>query len=100
MCRIAGIFSAADPDLKANIEAMRDSMHRGGPDDKGIYIDNDFPLAFGHRRLSLLDLSSAGHQPMQDADGQLQLIFNGEIYNFLDLKNELLNRWLYFQNQN
>lgn len=64
-------------------------MQRGGPDDEGIYIDDKFPLALGHRRLALIDLSSAGHQPMADAEGMLQLIFNGEIYNFQELKKEL-----------
>lgn len=64
-------------------------MQHGGPDDEGVYVDDQFPLAFGHRRLSLIDLSSAGHQPMSDAEGTLQLIFNGEIYNFQELKKEL-----------
>lgn len=64
-------------------------MQRGGPDDEGLFIDDQFPLALGHRRLALIDLSSAGHQPMADAEGMLQLIFNGEIYNFQDLKREL-----------
>lgn len=68
---------------------MRESMLHGGPDDEGIYIDDQFPLALGHRRLSLIDLSSAGHQPMSDADGMLQLIFNGMIYNFPELKKQL-----------
>jgi asparagine synthase (glutamine-hydrolysing) len=64
-------------------------MKHGGPDDEGIYLDEHYPLALGHRRLSFLDLSPAGHQPMQDIEGKLQLIFNGEIYNFIQLKNEL-----------
>ena len=64
-------------------------MQKGGPDDEGLYIDDQFPLALGHRRLALIDLSSAGHQPMADAEGTLQLIFNGEIYNFQELKKEL-----------
>ena len=65
---------------------MRDVMHRGGPDGKGVYIDKEDHLALGHRRLALLDLSEAGHQPMQSTDGSLQIIFNGEIYNFLEIK--------------
>jgi asparagine synthase (glutamine-hydrolysing) len=68
---------------------MRDAMKHGGPDGEGIYVDEVLPLAFGHRRLSLLDLSEAGHQPMAEMQGMLQIIFNGEIYNFLDLRNEL-----------
>jgi asparagine synthase (glutamine-hydrolysing) len=68
---------------------MKDSMKHGGPDGEGIYIDDKLPLALGHRRLSLLDLTSAGHQPMSDINGSLQIVFNGEIYNFLELKKEL-----------
>jgi asparagine synthase (glutamine-hydrolysing) len=90
MCRIAGIYNPQSQHLKQDIIAMRDSMKHGGPDDEGFYIDERFPLAFGHRRLSFLDLSPAGHQPMQDLDGKLQLVFNGEIYNFRELKKELV----------
>ncbi len=68
---------------------MRDCMQHGGPDDAGVYIDKELPLALALRRLSLLDLSMAGHQPMADAEGMLQIVFNGEIYNFLELKSEL-----------
>jgi asparagine synthase (glutamine-hydrolysing) len=68
---------------------MRDAMEHGGPDDAGIYLDDRFPLAFGHRRLSFLDLSPLGHQPMQDASGQMVLVFNGEIYNFQEIRKEL-----------
>jgi len=89
MCRIAGIYNPASPNLSADIITMRDSMTHGGPDDAGIYLDDHFPLALGLRRLALLDLSMAGHQPMADADGSIQIIFNGEIYNFLELKTEL-----------
>jgi asparagine synthase (glutamine-hydrolysing) len=68
---------------------MRDSMKHGGPDGEGIYVDDQLPLALGHRRLSFLDLSPAGNQPMADLNDQLQIVFNGEIYNFLELKTEL-----------
>jgi len=90
MCRIAGIVDLTNTyDLDPSITAMRDSMHRGGPDDAGILIDQNSRIAFGHRRLSLLDLSAAGHQPMQDNNTGNTIIFNGEIYNFLDIKSEL-----------
>jgi asparagine synthase (glutamine-hydrolysing) len=90
MCRIAGIVDLSNTyDLKPSIIAMRDSMHRGGPDDAGVLIDEENRLAFGHRRLSLLDLSAAGHQPMNDNNSSNTIIFNGEIYNFLDIKSEL-----------
>jgi len=68
---------------------MRDAMHRGGPDDAGIFIHPEFPLAFGHRRLSLLDLSGAGHQPMASKENAVVLSFNGEIYNFKEIRREL-----------
>lgn len=89
MCRIAGIYNPASSDLTHDIITMRDCMKHGGPDAEGIYIDDKFPLAFGHRRLALLDLSAAGQQPMADLEGKLQIVFNGEIYNFLELKSEL-----------
>ena len=89
MCRIAGIFNPKSPDLTNDIIIMTDCMKHGGPDDKGIYTDNELPLALGHRRLSFLDLSKAGHQPMSDLDNKLQIVFNGEIYNFSELKDEL-----------
>lgn len=89
MCRIAGIFDPSSSNLIDDITVMRDSMQRGGPDGEGIYVDNELPLALGHRRLSLLDLTEAGHQPMVDLNGMLQIVFNGEIYNFLELKKEL-----------
>lgn len=68
---------------------MTDAMHRGGPDDSGVYINGS--LALGHRRLSLIDLSSDGHQPMISTDERYILIYNGEIYNFKELRSELIN---------
>jgi len=68
---------------------MRDAMHRGGPDDAGVFLHDNLPMALGHRRRSLLDLSRAGHPPIQINNGTLQLIFNGEIYNFKEIRKEL-----------
>jgi asparagine synthase (glutamine-hydrolysing) len=62
--------------------------HRG-PDDRGTWISPEHGVALGHTRLSIIDLSGAGHQPMGDADGRLWIVFNGEIYNFLELRREL-----------
>jgi asparagine synthase (glutamine-hydrolysing) len=89
MCRLAGIIDFKTPPTKEEICAMRDSQQHGGPDDSGIYLDDELPLAFGFRRLSLQDLSIAGHQPMIDDTGKIVLMFNGEIYNFKELRREL-----------
>jgi asparagine synthase (glutamine-hydrolysing) len=89
MCRIAGIYNPQSQNVEADVLKMRDAMHRGGPDDHGIFIHSNLNLAFGHNRLSILDLSSAGHQPMQTPDGKLQITFSGEIYNFREIRAEL-----------
>ncbi len=89
MCRIAGVVYLDSTPSKEQMIAMRDSMQHGGPDDAGIYINEEAHLAFGHRRLSLIDLSTAGHQPMFSKDGNLTIVFNGEIYNYLDIQDEL-----------
>lgn len=94
MCRIAGFI---DPTLnQADLIRMRDSMHRGGPDDSGIYHDPSHHLFLGHRRLALIDLSPAGHQPMTDPVGRLHIVYNGEIYNFKELKSELISFGILF----
>ena len=89
MCGIAGMIrfdgSAVD---RERLQAMVTAMAHRGPDDEGIFADGGVGL--GMRRLSIIDLSPAGHQPMGSEDGQVQVIFNGEIYNFLDLRSRLL----------
>ena len=69
--------------------AGRDAMAHRGPDNAGIWWSEDGRVGLGHRRLSIIDLSPAGHQPMQDITGKFIIVFNGEIYNFLELKKEL-----------
>ena len=64
-------------------------MRHRGPDDAGEWWSGDGCVGLAHRRLSIIDLSAAGHQPMQDASGALRVVFNGELYNFLDLRREL-----------
>ena len=73
-------------DLGAAVEALR----LRGPDDRGTWIGADGVVGLGHTRLSIIDLSAAGHQPMQSDDGNLMMVFNGEIYNFADIRKELL----------
>ncbi len=89
MCRIATIISENKLTLPSRMEAMTNAMQHGGPDDAGHYIDDVLPVAMGHRRLSIIDLSSSGHQPMQNADGSIVISFNGEIYNYQSLQLEL-----------
>jgi asparagine synthase (glutamine-hydrolysing) len=88
MCGICGElrFDGMAPDMAA-VARMSDKLARRGPDHSGSYQDG--PLAFGHRRLSIIDLSAHAHQPMVDAVLQLSLVFNGTIYNYRELREEL-----------
>ena len=95
MCRIAAIVDfnkTVTYNVVETIDAMKDSMQKGGPDDEGIFIDQskNCTLALGHRRLSIIDLTPCGHQPMFTADKNIMIIFNGEIYNYQEIKKELL----------
>lgn len=76
---------------------MTDSMRRGGPDDSGHFIDLNLNFAMGHRRLSIIDLSKLGHQPMVNEDESVCISFNGEIYNYKELRNDLKKSGLYFK---
>ena len=87
MCGINGIIGTSLADSKSIVTAMNSSMKHRGPDDSGSYIDTSF--AFGQTRLSIIDLSSAGHQPMFSNDGKVCITFNGEIYNFKGIKSQL-----------
>jgi len=89
MCGIIGIASVAKCEDRSWLVAGRDAMRHRGPDDAGEWWSADGRVGFGHRRLSIVDLSAAGHQPMQDDVRGLSIVFNGEIYNFRDLRNEL-----------
>ena len=89
MCGIIAMGSRAPIDLNQFIK-MRDTMIHRGPDDAGIFLSGDERVALGHRRLSIIDLSEKGRQPLCNEDGTIWLSFNGEIYNFEDLKNILI----------
>src|SRR5688500_16950662 len=92
MCGICGVVGQADEQLIKNMLAT--IAHRG-PDDEGVYIApaaNGERLGLGHRRLAIIDLSAAGHEPMSDARGEIWLTFNGEIYNFKEIRRELEKR--------
>jgi len=89
MCGITGFFEAQGFRLReaeAILVAMRDRLLHRGPDDAGVWLDAKTGIALGHRRLSILDLSPAGHQPMISSSGRYVLTFNGEIYNHLELR--------------
>ncbi len=94
MCGIAGIFGARDPE---SVEAMLAAMIHRGPDDHGTYIDSGVTL--GHRRLAIIDTSPGGHQPMSAADGAIQIVYNGEIYNYRALRDGLRAKGWHFHTQ-
>ncbi|MFP8875600.1 MAG: asparagine synthetase B, partial [Myxococcota bacterium] len=91
MCGIAGVVVHGNgaPVEPALIERMRDVQRHRGPDDAGLWISPDARVGLGHRRLSIVDLSPLGRQPMASEDGRFQLVFNGEIYNYRELRKEL-----------
>lgn len=91
MCGIAGIIGTSAHDHSI-IGSMVAAVAHRGPDHQGTWIDDRAEVALGHRRLSIVDLSPAGAQPMLSADGRLVLVFNGEIYNFHELRRELEDR--------
>lgn len=109
MCGICGIYDLSDPvNLLSEIKRMVEMVQHRGPDDSGWLMvrrngeaTSDYPgpsvsldfaedgrsvLALGHRRLSIIDLSAAGHQPMCDASGRYWIVYNGEVYNYLELR--------------
>lgn len=89
MCGITGIASRTAISDRGWVVVGRDALRHRGPDDAGEWWSPDGCVGLGHRRLAIIDLSLAGHQPMQDATGELCIVFNGEIYNFIDLRQEL-----------
>ncbi|MBM4226127.1 MAG: asparagine synthase (glutamine-hydrolyzing) [Gammaproteobacteria bacterium] len=90
MCGIAGsLQSGTESDLVAVTASMMQAFHHRGPDAGDVWVDQDAGIALGHRRLSILDLSPAGAQPMHSSCGRWVLVFNGEIYNFQSLRKDL-----------
>ena len=89
MCGICGYISELQYERKV-LKAMNDTMVHRGPDDSGVYqrtVDSGCQIGIAQRRLSIIDLSSAGHQPMFSEDGNIGIVYNGEIYNFKDIKS-------------
>src|SRR5499425_1107662 len=97
MCGINGIAlsprSGRSVD-RAILEKMRDAITHRGPDDEGVFIDG--AVGLGHRRLSIVDVA-AGHQPMANEDGSLHIVYNGEVYNHADYRDELEARGHVYQ---
>jgi asparagine synthase (glutamine-hydrolysing) len=91
MCRIAGLVTnrLRGDEVKRIVNVMCHTLQHGGPDDAGLYCNAESRVAFGHRRLSIIDLSANGHQPMADVELKAWITFNGEIYNYRELKTEL-----------
>src|SRR5713226_8067718 len=101
MCGIAGLITQTP---NARIGAMLKAIEHRGRDDEGVWTspainDEECRVCFGHRRLSIIDTSSAGHQPMLSQDRRLALILNGEIYNYRELREQLAGKGHTFRTQ-
>ena len=102
MCGINGIFSygnSAPPVDEAELLRTRDHMAKRGPDGAGLWISPDRKVGLAHRRLAIIDLSETGAQPMATADGRLTITYNGEIYNYRELRSELVAQGYVFRSQ-
>jgi len=100
MCGIAGFSKSKElssDQISRIIDQMTDTLSSRGPDDRGIAVQEDPPLALGHRRLSVIDLSSEGRQPMLSACGRYRLVYNGEIYNYKELRLQLQEKGCRFR---
>jgi asparagine synthase (glutamine-hydrolysing) len=101
MCGICGVLAFNDNfacDERVTV-AMRDTMVHRGPDDHGLWLSPTGHVALGHRRLSIVDVSHFGHQPMSNEDGSVWVSFNGEIYNHAELRAELQSRGHHYRSQ-
>ena len=97
MCGIAGVVLSAPTPDRDFLVRMRDTMTHRGPDDAGVWWSADGLTGLAHRRLAIIDLSAKGHQPMVDESGELCITFNGEIYNYKELRAELEQRGHHFR---
>src|SRR5438105_7387197 len=94
MCGINAIyaFDPAAPLIKPNeLNRTRDAMRARGPDAAGQWISADWRVGLGHRRLSIIDVSDRANQPMRSREGDLTIVFNGEIYNYRELRDALIS---------
>jgi asparagine synthase (glutamine-hydrolysing) len=103
MCGIAGFIDFKkrlnEEQLREITQLMTDSLQHRGPDDEGIWVEPSKNITLGHRRLAILDLSPLGHQPYLSDDHNHILVYNGEIYNFKDIQQELRKNGISFKSQ-
>src|SRR6266487_741560 len=101
MCGITGFWSSSglDESAIAVLGRMTTAIRHRGPDDSGCWWDSRVGLALGHRRLSVIALSTEGRQPMVSASGRYVIIFNGEVYNFLELRADLMAQGARFRGE-
>src|ERR1700759_1887275 len=101
MCGVAGFLSRAPSGAAAQFDniagSMNGSLQHRGPDDNGVWIDAEAGVALIHRRLSIIDLSAAGHQPMVSADGRYVMTYNGEVYSHEEMRPALIARGVSFR---
>jgi len=96
MCGIAGIIGQKFNSNRSCFDKFVDSLSHRGPDSRGLWINNKKKIFFGHRRLSILDLSKDADQPLTDESNNYSIVFNGEIYNFIEIRNELIKNGFTF----
>src|SRR5579872_1856243 len=96
MCGLTGFLNGSQhqtsDQMLATVGRMADSLHHRGPDDTGTWCDAATGIALGFKRLSIVDLSAAGHQPMTSSCGRFVIAYNGEIYNYNELRGELIEK--------
>ena len=97
MCGIGGFFWGDQDEHQQLARRMQEAMRHRGPDSNGTWTDTDVGLSFVHTRLAIIDLSPDGHQPMHSASQRFVITFNGEIYNFAELRRELLTKGAAFR---
>jgi len=97
MCGIVGFCDCNNKVDRNVLISMRDALSHRGPDDKGEYIDEKSNIGLGHRRLSILDVSTLGHQPMSNDKGTIWVTYNGELYNFKEIRQELIHKGYSFK---